>query len=609
MHAPLNRVDLQITSDHGVLLATLFIVERTPSSLFRLTDEDARERGEEPVQLVEGRSYEYELAVEPSYALRLRESVAVQPSRLSQSLGRIEPGLATGLLPIVLESETGEEVGRAAVEVRTSKLDYHHDYRIMLDYIAEMSVGLLLDINAHAQTRLNPDSDVDTPSLHQRFAFLNQLLTAREFRDAMNLIIATPHHRTATEIGHIATNRGIRPSRALLSSIARGSQRIPVPTTHPIHRRMSASGIDHPSLPRTVVSSYTYDTRDTPENRFVKFALTEFLTTISEIERLLGDRLYRTEHALWRDVARLKRILAGYLETELFRQVGPAQTLPLGSPVLQRRNGYRDVLSTWLKFGLAANLTWSGGNDVYGAGKKDVAQLYEYWLFFVLMDVLSHVLNFERPPLTDILDWSTSQFDLKLKSGTALSVAAVYRSPLRPMHVRFSYNRTYSGVVPTPEGSYPRPGSWTRSMRPDYSLSIWPFGLSEAQAELQDQVVHIHFDAKYRVESIVGLFGVESERELDDEDIAQRSNTRPKRSDLLKMHAYRDAIRPTEGAYVLYPGAPTGNLAWIEYHEILPGLGAFSVRPGQEAAAKAALTQFITDVLDHLSTAGSVLDP
>jgi len=140
-------------------------------------------------------------------------------------------------------------------------------------------------------------------------------------------------------------------------------------------------------------------------------------------------------------------------------------------------------------------------------------------------------------------------------------------------------------------------------MRPDFTLSFWPTELTEDEAERTELIVHIHFDAKYRVESLLSLFGAENATELDAESKASRSNARPKRSDLLKMHAYRDAIRRTEGAYVLYPGPMSGDHSWVEFHEILPGLGAFSIRPGNERGAKQSLSRFLRDILMH------VIDP
>lgn len=73
--------------------------------------------------------------------------------------------------------------------------------------------------------------------------------------------------------------------------------------------------------------------------------------------------------------------LSQYLNHALLKQVGMPDLLPLNSPVLQRKEGYREVLRVWLMFDLAAKLVWRGGDDVYKAGKKDVAKLYEYWLF------------------------------------------------------------------------------------------------------------------------------------------------------------------------------------------------------------------------------------
>jgi hypothetical protein len=39
-------------------------------------------------------------------------------------------------------------------------------------------------------------------------------------------------------------------------------------------------------------------------------------------------------------------------------------------------------------------------------------------------------------------------------------------------------------------------------MRPDYTLSFWPAEFSETEAEKQELIVHIHFDAKYKVQDL-----------------------------------------------------------------------------------------------------------
>ncbi len=76
---------------------------------------------------------------------------------------------------------------------------------------------------------------------------------------------------------------------------------------------------------------------------------------------------------------------------------------------------------------------------------------------------------------------------------------------------------------------------------------------------------------------------------------------RSKREDLLKMHAYRDAIRRSAGAYVLYPGDEQ-RTPFMEHHEVLPGLGAFPLRPGATGpVGTAALDRFLAEVIDHVA--------
>jgi hypothetical protein len=64
------------------------------------------------------------------------------------------------------------------------------------------------------------------------------------------------------------------------------------------------------------------------------------------------------------------------------------------------------------------------------------------------------------------------------------------------------------------------------------------------------------------------------------------------------MHAYKDAIRRTGGAYVLYPGNDKAE-PLKGFHEIIPGLGAFAIRPSRENDGSEHLKQFIIQVVEH----------
>ena len=138
---------------------------------------------------------------------------------------------------------------------------------------------------------------------------------------------------------------------------------------------------------------------------------------------------------------------------------------------------------------------------------------------------------------------------------------------------------------------------------------MWPVEFSEAEAERQELMVHVHFDAKYRVEDWTGLFGMDSDEVLDEERAAAQTGGAPKRADLLKMHAYRDAIRRTEGAYVIYPGRHgQENVSWFAFNDVLPGLGAFALRPGAEAVGVDNLRTFLEDRASEASRDSERLD-
>lgn len=375
--------------------------------------------------------------------------------------------------------------------------------------------------------------------------------------------------------------RGFRPDAKSQRQLARVARRFALPSDHHLSDMI-------PSLPERISICRDIQSDDTPENRFVKFALKVFVGFLNKMRRKLDEKDNNEDMRLRGEITALEREIEASLGAEIFRSVSDPDMLPLGSPVLHRKEGYREIYLAWLKFDMAARLVWQGGDDVYGAGQRDVAMLYEYWVFFRLLRIVSEVFRLSHPLVESLIEKTFDGFGLKLKSGEHLAFDGQYAGGSRPLRVRFSYNRTFSR-----ESKIDETGSWTERLRPDYTLSLWPADFGEIEAEQQELMVHVHFDAKYRIDSIEQMFGRENV-DIDDEKKEQREG-RYKRGDLLKMHAYRDAIRRTQGAYILYPGDITKR--WRGYHEILPGLGAFPIKPGY---GDAEIAQFIREVVSHV---------
>jgi hypothetical protein len=443
--------------------------------------------------------------------------------------------------------------------------------------------------------RLTPKFKPGLQNLQRQLEFLAAELTSRRFVAAMQRVTAMPHQKLQAHWEEQGISRLRKGGRDLARQISSAKDRVPLPVNSIAAQTMKALGIATPSVPRFVSIRRQLSSTDTPENRFVKYVLTHFRDFLKRIELILKGSMTEDRQRLVRTVHHLQEKLNSTLSAELFKGVSAPNILPLGSPVLQRKGGYREILSAWLKFDLASELIWKGGEDVYGAGKRDMAALYEYWLFFQLLRLFRDKFELAVPPARTLFENTDGGLNLRLKVSETLGFEGRCLRSARRLNVRFHYNLTHEL-----SDSRNKPGSWTRRMRPDFTISFWPDGYGLEEAESQELAIHIHFDAKYRVEKITELFG-DSDEDLNEEK-AQQKRGNYKRVDLLKMHAYRDAIRRSEGAYILYPGGTNDPTRFQGFHEILPGLGAFALKPGAngEAVGLQHLSRFMDEVIGHV---------
>jgi predicted component of viral defense system (DUF524 family) len=562
----------------------------------------AQDAGEAEVQLLEGMRYEYELT--NGFFLELARHYSdsqniVQQSNLDwrEHSGVLNPGLATGRLPLVVVDADGNLKGHACVEVRSRKLNYKNDYQQMLGDITAQCMELLQDLRAPSSFNAIPDPGKDAQTIAQRFAFVRSLLNSPEFDNALHRIITSPHEVWQRVEQSQSISRGFKPSGKLIRQLSQGGRRI---DAHHLNNHL-------PTLPERITVNHAVLNTDTPENRFVKFALRafrQFLTTMRGSAKLDLSKDAR----LIAEIDALNLRLDEALSSDVLRRASEPTILPLGSPTLQRRQGYREVLQAWSHFAMAANLSWKGGDDVYAAGQRDVATLYEYWVFFTLLQTVGRVFRIDPKDKLALIEKTGDELGLKLKAGKHIALRGQSIQPGRLLEVKFSYNRSFRATR-TPRV----PGSWTHNLRPDYTLSLWPAGFSEYEAELQELMVHVHFDAKYRIEQVAELLmrqeGTEN-KSIDDDELNESLNAEKleesrgtyKRADLLKMHAYRDAIRRSQGAYVIYPGNSEESKRLTGFHEVLPGLGAFALRPGSGTFE---LEKFLQDVVRHVADRSS----
>ena len=563
------------------------------SSNAKVFDEVEPQDGESRWQLVEGEEYEY--AFEGDY--HFKEHELVRPSKSSSSRGWIKTGIYVGCLSLTITNDAGFEA-KVNFEVRSVKMDYQTDYKTMLHDITSHFTDLVMMQGAPVTQRFEVDPNENSNTLYQQFAFMKSLVDSEEFEEALNKILYNPIHKWTGTIIEKDICSVKKLGRQELKQVASSKNRMPLGEGKSI-------GDNITSVPRRLSVSYKKDTVDVAENRFVEFVLQSFSSFCSTIQQCknASPRL-KTEAELTANK------LTGWLSRDFFLDVSNLQTMTLNSPALQRKEGYREVLQAWMMSKLAAQITWKGGDNVYQAGKRNVAALYEYWVFFKLLDIVKQTFHLELKEDDEkkLVKTDKDHINLELKQGRRIMIGGVYRTATRLLKVRLYYNRTFST-----SDQLDKSGSWTTAMRPDYTLSIWPGNIEEDEAEEQDLIVHIHFDAKYKLNRILlsekdpdetHTF-VDEDADLSEEDLLMNQEKQEeekgiyKRVDLLKMHAYKDAIRRTSGAYILYPGSEH-KPPLKGFHEILPGLGAFCMRPNSIEMDSKEIEHFLLNVLEHM---------
>ena len=584
----LDHLDISIIGKHGSVKLLVY----PQSSNAKVFEEVDPQDGESRWQLVEGEEYEY--AFEGDY--HFKEHELVRPSKSSPSRGWIKTGIYVGCLTLTVTNDACFEA-EVSFEVRSVKMDYRTDYKTMLHDITSHFTDLVMMQGAPVTQRFEVDPNENSNTLYQQFAFMKSLVDSDEFEEALNKILYNPIHKwTGTTIEKdICSVKKL--GRQELKQIASSKNRLPLGEGKSI-------GDNITSVPRRLSVSYKKDTVDVAENRFVKFVLQSFSSFCSTIQqcKYAKDGL-KTEAELTANK------LTGWLSRDFFLDVSNLQTMTLNNPALQRKEGYREVLQAWMMSKLAAQITWKGGDNVYQAGKRNVAALYEYWVFFKLLDIVKETFHLELTKNDEkkLVKPDQDRINLELKQGHTKMIGGQFREASRTLNVRLYYNRTFS----TSE-QLDKSGSWTTAMRPDYTLSIWPGDIKETEAEEQDLIVHIHFDAKYKLDRILlnekepdETHTFEDEDvDLSEEDLLMNQEKREeekgiyKRVDLLKMHAYKDAIRRTSGAYILYPGSENKKL--IGFHEVLPGLGAFCLSPNNIEKDSKEIEHFLHNILEHM---------
>lgn len=499
-----------------------------------------------------------------------------------------------GYSRIIFRQENDEQ--QLKFEVIPEKMDYKEDYVALTEAIARICSELLLEYSG-VTSNLFTQSDETSETVLEQFIFLRQFCYSQNIFSLFEAIKRNPDRVLECEEEFKPIGSGI-PSKKFFTnpfSYSRGLQKIG-----------RSDGTSYFS-PQKISVTKKYDSVDTPANRFVKFALEKFDAICTDLIRVLELSSDVKQAECLSEAKVIHHMLGDIFNDGFFDNIGVLDIMPQNNQVLQKREGYSQIFLAYSMVDLALQLDWRGQNEIFDGESKNVALLYEYWLFFELFKIIESIDGCKKISLEeeDFLTVTDGGITISLQEGKKSRQSFV----IERIHTKINlyYNRTFSQTefkTTMYEGSYSRP------FRPDYTIAIFPdsyckgYGNGELEAVKNGAVSYIHFDAKYRVTDLTSLIGKRTST-IDDEILEDKTDAvlnTYKRGDLLKMHTYNDAIRRTIGSFVLYPGkcdsAETKGISFCLYDEILPGVGAFAIRPSIDEQGESELRKFITSLLE-----------
>jgi predicted component of viral defense system (DUF524 family) len=417
---------------------------------------------------------------------------------------------------IRIQFADGRIVTTDPIEVVSPKtpLDEEHDLfypkflRALIDDLIRYLVSMPFDWGA--PTEFPTEERVQPPSPIFVLHVLAQ--NAQRICHALQTIWRNPHRRLVTE------ERWVLLSEA--SSV--DADTILMMLQHPEHLRPYRGGSLSTlaqrlkgKVPERVFERRVTETLDTPENRFIKRFMDIVLYWCDELQRL---NYWQKAQSHQPDLQTLREFVRFLRADPLFADVGELEIFPASSQVLLRRDGYRECLQVYRLLHIARAPIFDRLQDAIDNRRID--QLYEFWCFFKLAEMLAEILgNGQRPYFSTLKNDEGG-----LRHGLSAELGNGYQ---------LFYNRTFSHG----KGSG---HSYSVSLRPDFSL-------------MKDGQPLVVFDAKFRFDERDIQPNQPLEEEMDDAQQEGNIERLAKHADICKMHTYRDALQ-CRAAVVIFPG-------------------------------------------------------
>lgn len=473
--------------------------------------------------------------------------------------GYLNYGNEIGRSEIRLIYKVGSETRRFSFsfEVLSSKLDYHKHWKAIIEDIEREYRMLSLDYMRRTFHGFTPDKNGETPEIVWWSIFAGE---QQKFIKACKNIIERPRHRLHGRHTYLKADK---------------LKHIPAS----IENELAEHQLEPARLYRV---EEQVQTNDTPENRFLKFALAQ-ITDKYEVLKKQIESVKGVSEAMKSEMQAVSTTLKRLQSNPFFRTIGRFKGMNQESLVLQKASGYSQVYRTWNMLRRAYSLN----NGIYRLQTKDIATLYEIWCFIEVSHIVKEQLHLNdedidhrnRMEMNGLFTWELGKGEhsrILFKKDNVELAELVYN----PKNTENDNDST--GIKELVTKTVPQ--------KPDIVLRLTKNDLQEGM-----KLTYL-FDAKYRIGGKVRGVDVPPDDAIN------------------QMHRYRDAIyykdyssdalkKEVIGGYILFPGdgEPTEVEVSNFYQSIAEvNIGAFPLRPKDEHNRKF-LEHFIEGLINAKS--------
>ena len=481
--------------------------------------------------------------------------------------GPVEYGNEVGRSDFSFPYERGGVPKRYTVsyDVLSSKLDYHKDWKTLVTAVEDEYRMLSYDFLKKTYSSFTDNPEGDTSDRIWWEVFERQ---REAFFEASRMVLDRPKTRCRRVVEFRRADQIVHVPPEIENEIAEHRGEI---------ARLYRIEIDDAS-------------RDTPENRFFKYAV----ESIAERHEVLARRVRDEAARRGADAAFLKSIrnaedeLASLRSNPFFRGVGKWEGLKQVSLVLQQGLGYSEILRI---YGILEAM-YSLSDGLYRLETKDIAKLYEIWCFIEVKNRVAAILGVSAREVKHRNRGELGEmFGSEMRMGKRSRIL-IEKGDTR-LELFYNPETTEDGGSGIEETEAPTGGA----QKPDIVLQL----IRQFNGRDGFRLSYL-FDAKYRIDGH-----------------SENVDTPPEDA-INQMHRYRDAIyykdarvkssalkKEVIGGYILFPG--NGRREDIEKAYFtksidMVNIGALPLRPGN-AENSEMLQDFIKGLVsksteDHL---------